>query len=344
MAHEVFNNKFYSHRQPAWHGLGLVLDEPLKAVEAFERVGVYNVEMQPLQTADGLAAPAQAIVRLGDPLQDATVDGVDTKDPDLVLGVVGPEYKLIQPMRACEIWDEVVQRTVETLGVLREGKVMFMTTQLPTASVKGDEITRHLVLMNPMNGLNSIEVLNTDVRVVCMNTLVVARTRAGELYKIVHDENAEVHMHGWLEGVYDKAVARAEMLSEAYEALASYRVNGPELDRILGDTYPYPKGPRENAPAEVMAVRNKNWETVCEQFGKKRGLARELFEGKGTGMDTTAAAGTAWGAWNAVVELEDNYHRRASVGCAESALVGTRAEAKARAFEATCEVAGVKLN
>ena len=42
MSHEIYNNAFVSYRQPAWHKLGIVFDQPIDAAEAFELMGRYT--------------------------------------------------------------------------------------------------------------------------------------------------------------------------------------------------------------------------------------------------------------------------------------------------------------
>lgn len=63
MAHNIFGSRFASHRTPAWHGLGTVFQEDMTAEAAFEMVGMYKVELEPIQTVSGLVLPNKAIVR-----------------------------------------------------------------------------------------------------------------------------------------------------------------------------------------------------------------------------------------------------------------------------------------
>ena len=50
MAHNIFGERFLGQRKPAWHQLGLVVDEPIGAVKALERIGTYEVIMEDLVT------------------------------------------------------------------------------------------------------------------------------------------------------------------------------------------------------------------------------------------------------------------------------------------------------
>src|ERR671939_1878460 len=79
MAHNLFGNRFFSYRQPAWHKLGLVLDEALGAEAAFDRIGAYDVHLEDLQTVGGMTVPHKAIVH----------DGISDEEPLKVFGIVG---------------------------------------------------------------------------------------------------------------------------------------------------------------------------------------------------------------------------------------------------------------
>lgn len=41
--HNLFGERFYSLRQPAWHGLGKVMDAQMGAEQAFDTIGAYLV-------------------------------------------------------------------------------------------------------------------------------------------------------------------------------------------------------------------------------------------------------------------------------------------------------------
>lgn len=333
MSHEIFGDRFLSYRQPAWHGLGLVIEEQVGAREALQRIGPYEVKLLPLAaTLDGRQIPIEThkgIVRL------PTEDDSEAR----VFGVVRGEYALIDPQQLVDIWDEFVAAPVETIAALKHGSVMFISTKLPSWEVRGDQIDDYLLLHNPMNGWQAAQVLQTQVRVVCNNTLRMALQQAGaNAYTVVHDSTARERLGRWLAEMYEGAAARAAAIREAYEILAAHRVTEPEAQYVLEAAYPMPKPPRENAPAEVMRLREEDYERHRERAVARRAAALGLFEGAGVGMDAPAAAGTAWGLYNAVVETED-YRRWVKLEAkAYDTLYGNRAEAKERAFAACLEI------
>jgi len=324
MAHELFGERFFGkQRKPAWHGLGTVMDEPMTAVQAFERMGPYEIHAERVYRKNGSTVPAQVIIR------EAT-----TKDEaEAVIGVVGPDFMPVGPRTTCEVYDEKVAKPVETIGALRNGETLFISTKLPTIDVKGDEVEMYLLLVNPMGGGEAIQIRTTPVRVVCMNTLTMASHLSSQLFKVRHDINAMANMAGWLTGVMDKATAQVALMKDALEILAGKRVSDGEAVQTLLDTYPEPRVPRNTAPKEVMEKRHEHRDYVAQHRAVYREQALALFHGKGTGMDRPEAAGTAYGLYNAVCELEDCRWARKTETALESAVFGDRADTKVRAFE-----------
>lgn len=51
MAHNLYREKFYTMREPAWHGLGLVSQVPMSAMEIGDKLGLPQVYCESIQTA-----------------------------------------------------------------------------------------------------------------------------------------------------------------------------------------------------------------------------------------------------------------------------------------------------
>ncbi|MGQ9676859.1 MAG: DUF932 domain-containing protein [Chloroflexota bacterium] len=334
MAHEIFGQRFLSYRQPAWHGLGMVLEEQVGAMEAYKRIGAYDVGLFPVQVKVGeQVIPAvgyQAIVRT--PTDD---------DPSWsIFGVVSDGYTLISPWEAVEIWDHYVGVPVETIGCLKGGSVLFITAKLPSWSVRGDEVDDYLLLHNPMTGWGAAQVAQTQVRVVCNNTLRTALQQSGATtYTVVHGPGASERLGTWMRGMYQNAASRARALQEAYDILAGYRLKKSEIQSVIISAYPVPGRPRDDCPPEIFSLRMDAWEASRRIIEGRRVAAAELFAGDGLGSGTPAAQGTAWGLYNAICEVED-YRRWVRLNSKSyDALYGERAATKMRAFEACMALA-----
>lgn len=334
MSADIFGERFVSRRLAAWHPFGRVVEEDLTAREAYERMGPYRVALRPL------------VVDLGDTVIDlfggtdlrfgrrAIVRWPTEADAEFrVFGVVGPGYRLLTPEETCEVFDRAVGRPVETIGALGRGERLFITTKLPAIDVKGDEVELYLALLNPMTGGGAAMALKTPVRVVCANTFVLAERLAVEQYRVVHDEHAAERLERWLKLAYEQAVARVAMLREALEVLADRKVTNVEARTCVARAWQLPAPPRRDCPPEVYDLRVQRYEATREALERRREAALRLFGGDGTGMDHPACAGTAYGLYNAVVEVEDFRRTSATLdGVTESILFGERAAVKRRAY------------
>lgn len=322
MSHNLFGDRFGDARKPAWHELGQVFDTKVSAAQAYKKIGQYEVVLEPA-FAGKVPLGKNAILRR------PTTDDPETR----VFGIVGDDYTLLTPADVCSIWDEQVAQPIETIGALGHGETFFLSTHLPTLDVKGDEVENYLLVSNPMTGLMSAEIRVTPVRVVCQNTLIASDRAATQKLKIVHDHTASQRFAEWLRETYENAETTARVLADLFTAMASQRVRDAEARALFEAAYPTPTKPKTNATKAVMDQRIKWWEENVNLMERRREGAKVLFEGMGTGMDTKAAKGTLWGAYNAVVECEDYRKGRNDDQIGASALFGERAMAKKRAFE-----------
>lgn len=321
MSHNLFGERFGDARQPAWHELGQVFETEVSATSALKKIGDYHVELVGAK-AGNVSLQKNAILRR------PTTDDPETR----VFGIVGEEYVLLTPQDVCSIYDEHVGKPVETIGALGLGETFFLSTQLPTLDVKGDEVENYLLISNPMTGLQSAEIRVTPVRVVCQNTLIASDRMATQKLKIVHDKTAKTRMAEWLRETYEFAETTTKVLNDLFEVMAGARIKDVQARKLFEAAYPTPNKPDTNAPKHIMDQRLRWWEENVNLMQRRREGAKSLFEGMGTGMDLPAAKGTVWGAYNAVVETEDYRRGRKDDQVASSSLFGERAQAKKRAF------------
>ncbi len=332
MAHNLFGEKFFSLRRPAWHGLGKVLDQELTATAAFDLIGAYDIRFEDL-TAGKLPTGHKAVIRSATP-----------EDPqERVLSVVPNDYEIVTPRQVVEDWDKIVKHPVETIGALGKGETLFLTTRLPSYEVVGDEVENYMILTDPMTGNDAIWLYISGVRVVCQNTVIASKAAATEQHRILHNSQARNNLRLWLEHVYTKAIENTQKIAAAYRSMAVTPADAQARDLVLEMVYTMPKMPRrDEMPEPIYINRIAKAAQDQERIVQRRDGVAELFAGKGMGMDTKAARGTVWGLYNAVVEMEDYGGKGIGTrAAAESAIVGDRARTKAAAFDACLELVPV---
>ena len=282
MAHE-FESGFFVEA-PAWHGLGTVLEEcPATSAEALTIAGLdWNVETRNLFAApagDGMMIPIEnnrAVVRISD---------------NSVLGVVGNQYNPIQNVKAFEFFDAFIETgsvSYEAAGSLRNGQVIWILAKIAGSMMvrANDPVEKYLMLYNSHDGSVCLNVHTTPIRVVCMNTLNMAKAQnkgKGSL-KLKHTKSVNSRLDAAIEAlkVYN---AQFENTLAAYQFLASKRVNHELLEQFLNLIFPLPK---EREGGRNRAIHS---------------LVGELFAGKQLG----GSEGTFWDLYNSVTEYSDHW-------------------------------------
>jgi hypothetical protein len=342
--HEVLADRFFQDRaEPAWHkriAQGIDPDRRYSAAEAYALIGTLDVRKVKLVTENkmqstGLPIPSPYFGILRAPIPE-------DNEPRW-FGTVSEDYVLVTPGEIVALWDEHVQRHVQTMMHLRDGKLMVISSKLDGFQVRGEEVDNYVMIGNWMDGMNASTAHVSSVTPVCMNTWRMAGASAVETYRFVHDGYIQHRMGEWFKSVVARAEQKLPVMKEAMSVMASYTLTQPaeEVKFVLERSYPYPSMPKYDplAPPEYNEKRQTEFETAIRAMDRNRVTAFDLFRGSGTGMRTQARLGTAWGLYQAVVEVEDYRKGSAGDGLAASVLFGDRATCKDRAFIAGLQVA-----
>lgn len=204
--------------EAAWHKLGVNISEAQTSDEAISLAGLdWNVEQWELLAVQ----PDDRFNRIPAPSRVANV----RTDTNAVLGVVSPKYRVFQNREAFDFMDTIVGEKLamfETAGSLKGGRRVWMMARIPGEYRAGsdDVIHPYVLLTNTHDGSQSLRMLPTTVRVVCMNTLNLALSYGrGEGLSIEHRRSLD---------------ARVEQARQNLGIITS-RMNGfeTELDRLI---------------------------------------------------------------------------------------------------------------
>jgi len=304
-----------------WHGLGQQLNAPMTAAEAISEAGLgYQVELKALTTIDGVPVPKRrAAVRT---------------DTGSVLGTVGTFYVPIQNSAAFDFLDQIVADgglRYETAGALGQGERVWLLAKLPgQIQVKGsDDVTeKFLLLSNSHDGSAALRVFITPIRVVCHNTLTLARRQGRHQgISIFHKGNLQTKVQeaqkvlGLAHRFYEECELKIDRLAHHYPTVA-------QLDYLFSSLFPDPLHFPERSRA-----------------GCVRQDLFYLFE-EGRGQDLPEIRHTAWAALNAVTEYVDHHRQTRATTDAErrsrrlkSQWFGSGAQLKAKAWELALKIA-----
>ena len=300
-------------REPAWHGLGTVVDHLMKAEEAFRLAQLdWQVEKRPLfaKYPDNTYGPVETF-------------GIFRTTDHALLGTCGKMYRPIQNASGFELIDALLELAdggayYESAGALGIGESVWALARIPhDFTVAGDDPHRTFLLFHTRHDGNGSALCKlVDCRVVCANTLAVAIGETGAELRIAHfgkvDEKIEAAKK--LMAASGDAV---KALHEKFDILA-HRVVTKEtflatMDRLFPEA-------EENVKAGVIGkARADKIAKIADLFASNDGNA------------IPAIKGTAYNLLNAITEHTDHF-----VGTdktrARSAMFGTGEWLKAKAI------------
>lgn len=195
--HKIDNLKGFdsiiSYKTTPWHGLGKVFDTEITVTEALNESGLnFNVIKLPNIHRFLNKSVEVEIVSKNSFFTIRT-------DVNKVLGdKLGKQYNIVQNEHALAICDLLMQQNknikIETCGSLDEGRLTFICLKINEPIVhSGDDITYpYMLISNSFDGSSNIQVLYTDIRVVCFNTysLAIEGSNKSYTYKIRHTSSA----------------------------------------------------------------------------------------------------------------------------------------------------------
>ena len=167
MSHEIgTQDGIVLHKEKAWHGLGLVVEEAPTPREALTLAGLdWGVIQLPIKVE---LSPGKE-EEIGQYVANYRADSMK------YLGLVGSKYQPIQNYEVadfCEALHETQQVKVETAGSIRNGgMVWFLLKGEPFNVVKDDQVFPYLLVSNGHDGGATFRVTPTFIRTVCRNTL-----------------------------------------------------------------------------------------------------------------------------------------------------------------------------
>lgn len=297
---------FFGNNEPAWHGLGTVVEGKKTAKEAIELASMnWTVVKKEIELVENQ-------IKIPD------YQAVCREDNGLALGVVKGRYQLIQNFEAFDFFDNVVgagQAYYDTAGTLHQGRVIWIMAKIPgclfVENDPEDKIEKNVLLVSSHDGSFSLMLQIVGLRVVCWNTLCMALEGATNRIKIRHTKKFN-------EKIID--AQRALQLTHAYfdnlQGLVNILAKIPMSKTEMGEFTKrlIPVDDEDEISARTLNIREKV-ETLFVNGKGNHGKSR-------------------WDALNAVTEYVD-FHRTTKKGCSrfESGVLGQGLNMKERAVK-----------
>jgi phage/plasmid-like protein (TIGR03299 family) len=293
MAHELetFGDyaSFVSLRQPAWHGLGTVIEDEVSTEEmlSLAHLNDWNVRLVDIRdyiTDINFEASTPYLTVRDNPYVPGQVDA---------LGVVGERYNTYQNESLFDFGDVLLDNggRWETAGSIRNGKVIFGSLAVPAGNLsldadnRNDKVELYLLVTTSHDGSLAITAAIMPTRVVCANTLTWGLQTANRTYKFRHTQTA----HGRVADARTAlglSVAYMDAFSEKANALITAELDANKFWEIVEAVYPAPT----NDDLKSETRYNNKIDQIVDIYN---------------GPTNENIVGTAWGLANAMTERLD---------------------------------------
>ncbi len=329
MAHEITiraNGKAemaYVGETP-WHGLGQSLDANASMDEWIEAAG-FDWSIR------------RAAVRY--PTSPDTVGDVSTwrtiddkhvlmrSDNGEALGIVSDNYKVVQPREVAEFFaDQGFQ--VETMGTLFGGRRFWALARMADGQSimdKNDKVGGFVLLSTSADGTLATEARMTAIRVVCNNTLSLARSVSKAQYKVKHKTQfCEKTAKKSLGLNKDDALNQFETAMDEFRSMARKRMDRQEMVHATLELFGHK--PAEMSTLELVDAAKT---PLVSAIGTLAVTGRNLI-----GADLMGGNGSAWAWLNSVTQYVDHMARAKSQSHRmDSAWFGRGDALKSKAYE-----------
>jgi phage/plasmid-like protein (TIGR03299 family) len=321
-----------------WHGLGhQIVRSPGESVsvdEILERSGCdWKVVKDPLRTKNrNISIPGRcALVR--------ETDGQ-------FFDIVGTEWKPIQNRDAFEFFRKFCERgdmDMHTAGSLDGGRMVWAMAKLKSGFTLpgGDEIEGNLLFMNPHRFARSAVCEFTPIRVVCMNTLILALNNAVNGLKVNVSHKTEFNPT-LVEEALGLSEQKMEKYQEAAQFLASKRVDRESMEQYFTSLFPVIRYNKSSANDNDIMTMEQLIGAGTTQSKNKRDIsknAERLLTVVETQPGADMSAGTWWQPFNAVTYLTDHEFGRGTDSRLTSAWFGNNRRLKVKALNLALEMA-----
>lgn len=321
----------YTGKVP-WHGLGYNVANNLSPQQMLKAAKIdWTVEKRKLLVPGSNGKNIELKDRFG---------LIRTSD-DAVLSVVGPNYKPVQNDISMSFFKKFVtagKMKMETAGSLWNGRYIWCLARVDADFILGkeDAVQSYLLLSQPHVFGKAMTIQLTPIRVVCWNTLTYA---LGANLKGNGTGFRMPHSMEFNESVQERAAIAMKLatnqMSEFKEAatlLTKRKASAEKADEMFKEILKF--DPKKQEEKMKMRKRKKEDDVPSEPRLLQK-FRQALTFAPGATLPT--AAGTAWGAVNAVTYVIDHEIGRDRGTAMKTAWMGFKAQLKRDAMKIALE-------
>lgn len=233
------------------------------------------------------------------------------------LGVVGENYKVVQPRQVIEFYGNLIENfgfEMEAAGSFSDGKrIWALANTKQSMDLNGDENKMYLLLATSFDGSMATHIRLTNIRVASESSLNVAvdqKISARDVIKVMHSQSFDADKVKRQLAIEERWLA----FQKTAKKMIKFKLPEDKAIEYLSNVY--------DINEDVKGVRRTRFLNAME-FSLK----------EAPGADLPTAKGTLWGAVNAVSFDIDHRKRRNEATRAELAMIGYGNATKEKAWK-----------
>jgi len=307
VSHEIENEtRFYSYKQPAWHGLGYVSETAMSIDEALIAADMdFTWAKHPVSTT---IMDEHGVQNIDIPEKYAVVRTNRRNNERAAFGPVGEQYTVHSANEIFSFVDELQGggAVLETVGSLGRGERQFVVVKLPDSVTVGgsDKTDLYLTGTTAFDGSAATRFDLTGIRVVCANTWKFAQAQNDQkqsaYVKFRHTSQLDVSDIDKARRVLELSTDMAGELEQVGNKLLSVSLRDEDAAQVIATLFPYPELVQPGMSVDLLTAGQKR---SISKANTHRAAVFNLYKGS----DVRAQENTGWGLFNAVTEWADHY-------------------------------------
>jgi phage/plasmid-like protein (TIGR03299 family) len=316
---EAYNNKVaQAMNKQAWVKAGTAVNAG-SASEAARQAGLdWTVELSDMFVErKTIVSPYETLTdKLDVPKRQAVIKR--TEEGESVIGVVGNKYKIVQNMEVFSALDSLVDSgdaRYTAAGEYNNGANIWMVMELPTGvQVANDPHAAYLLVQSSHDGSCAVRIRPIIERLFCSNQIsriIKGKHTNDYTYVMKHTTNSQLSVSD-IRNITQLTYTAIQEYEEVAGVLLQRKVDDRQVKNIFKRVWALPSTV-EDKPEHLLSQGEKRQRTIALTG---RESAWNIYSQSSTQENIR---GTAFGAWQAVIEHTDHY----ASGGAERRAVAT---------------------
>lgn len=330
---ETYNNKSIDKlNKRAWVRAGTAVNAG-SASEAARQAGLdWTVELSDMFVErNTIVSPYESITdRLEVPRKQAVIKRTESEES--VIGVVGDKYKIVQNMEVFGALDALVDSgdaRYTAAGEYNNGANIWMVMELPLGvNVANDPHAAFLLVQSSHDGSCAVRIRPIIERLFCanqINTLIKGKKTNQFTYVMKHTTNSELSVND-IRNITQLTYQAIEEYETTASGLLKREVSAAQVRNYFKRVWALPTTV-EDKPYHLLTQGERRQQTIATTARDK---AWQIYNESETQANIR---GTAFAAWQAVVEYADHHASGGSERLAVAALSGRSDGIKNKALD-----------